>query len=361
VAVVPDVAKRLADLGLEVAVESGAGGGAGFSDDAYRDAGAELEAGPGSVLGADVVLKVQAPTLEEVRMLKRGALLVSFLQPATQAEVVEALAQQGVTAFSLELLPRISRAQSMDALSSQASLAGYKAVLMAANRLGKFFPMLMTAAGTIAPARVLVLGAGVAGLQAIATARRLGAVVEAYDVRPAVKEEVQSLGARFVELEIESQEGQGGYAGEQSEEFLRRQRELLAERVGAADVVVSTAAIPGRRAPVLVTGDMVRGMRAGSVIVDLAAETGGNVELTSPGKVVEVGGVTIDGTLNVPSTVPLHASQLYSRNLFNLLQHLLKEGEIQIDFEDEITRGCCVTYQGQVVHERARELMKTAS
>ena len=360
-AVVPDVAKRLADLGLEVAVESGAGGGAGFSDDAYRDAGAELEAGPGSVLGADVVLKVQAPTLEEVRMLKRGALLVSFLQPATQAEVVEALAQQGVTAFSLELLPRISRAQSMDALSSQASLAGYKAVLMAANRLGKFFPMLMTAAGTIAPARVLVLGAGVAGLQAIATARRLGAVVEAYDVRPAVKEEVQSLGARFVELEIESQEGQGGYAGEQSEEFLRRQRELLAERVGAADVVVSTAAIPGRRAPVLVTGDMVRGMRAGSVIVDLAAETGGNVELTSPGKVVEVGGVTIDGTLNVPSTVPLHASQLYSRNLFNLLQHLLKEGEIQIDFEDEITRGCCVTYQGKVVHERARELMKAAS
>ena len=360
-AVVPDVAKRLADLGLEVAVESGAGGGAGFSDDAYRDAGAELVAGPGPVLGADVVLKVQAPTLEEVRMLKQGALLVSFLQPATQAEVVEALAQQGVTAFSLELLPRISRAQSMDALSSQASLAGYKAVLMAANRLGKFFPMLMTAAGTIAPARVLVLGAGVAGLQAIATARRLGAVVEAYDVRPAVKEEVQSLGARFVELEIESQEGQGGYAGEQSEEFLRRQRELLAERVGAADVVVSTAAIPGRRAPVLVTGDMVRGMRAGSVIVDLAAETGGNVELTSPGKVVEVGGVTIDGTLNVPSTVPLHASQLYSRNLFNLLQHLLKEGEIQIDFEDEITRGCCVTYQGKVVHERARELMKAAS
>ena len=360
-AVVPDVAKRLADLGLEVAVESGAGVGAGFSDDAYRDAGAELVAGPGPVLGADVVLKVQAPTLEEVRMLKQGALLVSFLQPATQAEVVEALAQQGVTAFSLELLPRISRAQSMDALSSQASLAGYKAVLMAANRLGKFFPMLMTAAGTIAPARVLVLGAGVAGLQAIATARRLGAVVEAYDVRPAVKEEVQSLGARFVELEIESQEGQGGYAGEQSEEFLRRQRELLAERVGAADVVVSTAAIPGRRAPVLVTGDMVRGMRAGSVIVDLAAETGGNVELTSPGKVVEVGGVTIDGTLNVPSTVPLHASQLYSRNLFNLLQHLLKEGEIQIDFEDEITRGCCVTYQGKVVHERARELMKAAS
>jgi NAD(P) transhydrogenase subunit alpha len=287
--------------------------------------------------------------------------LISFLQPASQAAVVEALAEQGVTAFSLELLPRISRAQSMDALSSQASLAGYKAVLMAANQLGKFFPMLMTAAGTIAPARVLVLGAGVAGLQAIATARRLGAVVEAYDVRPAAKEEVQSLGARFVELELEAQEGQGGYAGQQSEDFLRRQRELLTERVAAADVVITTAAIPGRRAPVLVTAEMVRAMRPGSVVVDLAAETGGNVELTSPGKVRDVGGVRIDGTLNVPSTVALHASQLYSRNVANLLQHLLKDGQVRVDFEDEITRGSCVTYKGEVVHPRARELMKAAS
>jgi NAD(P) transhydrogenase subunit alpha len=359
VAVVPDVAKRLTDLGLEVAVESGAGVGAGFVDDAYRDAGAEVVAGPGSVLGmADVVLKVQPPTLDEVRLLKSRSVLLSFLQPATQADIVEALAQQGVTAFSLELLPRISRAQSMDALSSQASLSGYKAVLMAANRLGKFFPMLMTAAGTIAPARVLVLGAGVAGLQAIATARRLGAVVEAYDVRPAVKEEVQSLGARFVELELEAQEGRGGYAEQQSEDFLKRQRELLAERVAASDVVITTAAIPGRRAPILVTAGMVRGMRLGSVIVDLAAETGGNCESTRPGRVVEVDGVVIDGTLNVPSTVAFHASQLYSRNLFNLLLHLLKDGKVEIDFKDEITRGCCLTYQGEIVHQGARDLMK---
>jgi len=362
VAIVPDVAKRLKDVGLEVVVEAGAGTRAGIPDQAYRDVGAEVVAGPGSVLGAaDVILKVQAPSIEEVRLLKSRSTLISFLQPASQAAVVEALAQQGVTALSLELLPRISRAQSMDALSSQASLAGYKAVLMAANQLGKFFPMLMTAAGTIAPARVLVLGAGVAGLQAIATARRLGAVVEAYDVRPAVKEEVESLGGRFVELPLEAQEGRGGYAGQQSEDFLRRQRELLGERVAAADVVITTAAIPGRRAPVLVTADMVRNMRPGSVIVDLAAETGGNVELTTAGEIKDVGGVRIDGTVNVPSTIALHASQLYSRNVANLLQHLLKDGQVRIDFEDEITRGCCVTYQGEVVHAGARELMQAAS
>jgi NAD(P) transhydrogenase subunit alpha len=362
VAMVPDVAKRLKESGLDVVVESGAGTSAGLTDQAYRDAGAEIVAGPGSVLGtADVVFKVQPPTIDEVRLLKPRSVLISFLQPATHAAVVEALAEQGVTAFSLELLPRISRAQSMDALSSQGSLAGYKAVLMAANRLVKFFPMLMTAAGTIAPARVLVLGAGVAGLQAIATARRLGAVVEAYDVRPAVREEVESLGARFVELELEAQEGQGGYAREQSEEFLRRQRELLGERVAASDVVITTAAIPGRRAPVLVTAEMVRAMRPGSVVVDLAAETGGNVELTAPGEVKEVGGVWIDGTLNVPSTVPLHASQLYSRNLANLLQHLLKDGTVKIDLTDQITQGSLVTYQGEVVHAGARELMKAPS
>lgn len=359
---VPDVAKRLKELGLEVVVESGAGVSAGFTDQAYRDAGAEVVAGPGSVLGAsDVVLKVQAPSIEEVRLVKSRAVLISFLQPASHAAAVQALAEQGVTAFSLELLPRISRAQSMDALSSQASLAGYKAVLMAANRLGKFFPMLMTAAGTIAPAHVLVLGAGVAGLQAIATARRLGAVVEAYDVRPTVKEEVQSLGARFLEIKLEAREGEGGYAAQQSEDFLARQRELLGERVAAADVLITTAAIPGRRAPVLVSGEMVRAMRPGSVIVDLSAETGGNVELTVPDEVIEVRDVYIDGTLNVPSTVPLHASQLYSRNVANLLQHLLKDGKVHIDFEDEITRGCCVTYRGEVVHPGARELMRAAS
>ena len=361
VALVPDGASRLAGYGLEVIVQSGAGAAAGFCDDAYREAGALVEADRKALLAAaDVVLAVQPLVIEDVAGLKSGAVTISFLQPATQGAVVEALAAQGVTAFSLELLPRISRAQSMDALSSQASLSGYKAVLMAANRLAKFFPMLMTAAGTIPPARVLVLGAGVAGLQAIATARRLGAVVEAYDVRPAVREEVASLGARFLELELEAQEGQGGYAREQSEEFLARQRELLTERVAAADVVITTAAIPGRRAPLLVTSPMVRGMRRGSVIVDLAAETGGNCELTQPGLVADVDGVWVDGTVNVPSTVAQHASQLYSRNLTNLLEHLIEGGELRVDFEDEITQGACVTYGGEIVNSRAREMMEAA-
>jgi len=362
VALVPETATKLVAAGLEVSLEAGAGRLAGFRDEAYREVGVELAAEKGALLSAaDVVFKVQAPDVQEVGLLKKDALLISFLQPATQGPIIEALARQGVTAFSLELLPRISRAQSMDALSSQGSLAGYKGVLMAANRLGKYFPMLMSAAGTIPPARVLVLGAGVAGLQAIATARRLGAVVEAYDVRPAVKEEVQSLGARFLELELEAQEGEGGYARAQSDEFLQKQRELLTERVSASDVVVTTAAIPGRRAPVLVTGEMVRGMRPGSVIVDLASETGGNCELTELNKVVDVDGVFVDGTGNVPSTVPLHASILYARNVANLFLSLYKDGKVELDFEDDITRGCCVTHGGEIVHERARELMEAAS
>jgi H+-translocating NAD(P) transhydrogenase subunit alpha len=359
VALVPDGAAKLAGSGFEVVVQSGAGAAADFCDDAYRDSGAALAADRESVLSTtDVLLAVQAPAIEDVALLRLGAVTISFLQPATQPAVVEALAARGVTAFSLELVPRISRAQSMDALSSQASLAGYKAVLMAADRLGKFFPMLMTAAGTIPPARVLVLGAGVAGLQAIATARRLGAVVEAYDVRVAAREEVKSLGAAFLELELETQEGQGGYAREQSEEFLAKQRELLTDRVGRADVVITTAAVPGRRAPVLVTAPMVKAMRRGSVIVDLASETGGNCELTEPGRVIDVDGVWIDGTTNVPSTIALHASQLYSRNVTNLLEHLTTDGEVRIDFEDEITRGACVTHGGEVVNERARQMME---
>jgi len=356
VALVPDTATRLAAAALEVSVESGAGSAAYITDEAYQQAGAKIVKGASALLGeADAVLKVQAPSAAEVELIKKGAVLISFLQPATQGDIVRALAKHGVTAFSLELVPRISRAQSMDALSSQASAAGYKAVLMAAGRLGKFFPMLMTAAGTIPPARVLVMGAGVAGLQAIATARRLGAVVSAYDVRPAVKEEVQSLGATFIELALETQEGEGGYAREQSEEFLRKQRELIGEHVAKSDVVITTAAVPGRRAPLLVTGEMVKGMRPGSVIVDLAAETGGNVELTEAGKDVEVGGVTIIGTRNVPSTMPLHASQLYARNVANLLLHLVKDGAIVLDFEDEITKGSCVTHAGEIVNERAKQ------
>ncbi|MDQ6772693.1 MAG: Re/Si-specific NAD(P)(+) transhydrogenase subunit alpha [Candidatus Dormibacteraeota bacterium] len=361
VALVPETAQKLIAAGLEVEVEQGAGLASGALDAAYVQAGATIAADSAAVLaGAGAAFHVQAPEPELVTRLEWGAVLVSFLQPATQGTIVEALARQGVTAFSLELLPRISRAQNMDALSSQASLAGYKAVIMAAGRLGKYFPMLMSAAGTIPPARVLVLGAGVAGLQAIATARRLGAVVEAYDVRPAVKEEVESLGARFVELPLEAQEGQGGYAREQSEEFLARQRQLLGERVAAADVVVTTAQVPGRRAPILVTGDMVAAMRPGSVVVDLGADTGGNVEVTRPGEVAEVGGVFVDGTLNVPSTIAEHASRLLARNVMNLFLHLYHDGEVRVDFEDEITRGCCITHGGEVVHEHARELMAAA-
>jgi NAD(P) transhydrogenase subunit alpha len=358
VAVVPDTVTRLGAASLEVSVESGAGLAAYIPDEAFEKAGARIVKGAAELIGdSDAVLKVQAPSAAEVDLVKKGAVLISFLQPATQGDIVRALANRGVTAFSLELVPRISRAQSMDALSSQASVAGYEAVLMAAGRLGKFFPMMMTAAGTVPPARVLVMGAGVAGLQAIATARRLGAVVSAYDVRPAVKEEVQSLGATFIELPLETQEGEGGYAKEQSEEFLRKQRELIGEHVAGSDVVITTAAVPGRRAPLLVTGEMVKGMRPGSVIIDLAAETGGNVELTKAGEDVDVDGVTIIGTRNVPSTMPLHASQLYARNVANLLLHLVKDGAIVIDFEDEITKGCCVTYGGEIVNERARQMV----
>ncbi|MGH7760968.1 MAG: Re/Si-specific NAD(P)(+) transhydrogenase subunit alpha [Candidatus Dormibacteraceae bacterium] len=361
VALTPDTATKLEAASLEVSVESGAGGGAYLPDEAYEKAGVKVVKGADSLLkDADAVLKVQAPDASEIGLLKTGSVLISFLQPATQADTVRALAKRGVTAFSLELLPRISRAQSMDALSSQASAAGYKAVLMAAGRLGKFFPMMMTAAGTVAPARVLVMGAGVAGLQAIATARRLGAVVSAYDVRPAVKEEVQSLGATFIELALESQQGEGGYAREQSAEFLHKQRELIGEHVAKSDVVITTAAVPGRKAPLLVTGEMVKGMRPGSVIVDLASETGGNVELTQAGKDVDVAGVTILGTRNVPSTMPLATSQLFARNVANLLLHMVKDGAITLDFEDEITKGSCVTHGGEIVSERARQLLETA-
>jgi len=362
VALVPDTATKLIAAGLQVSIQSGAGDSAYLPDPAYAAAGVTVVPGAAELQAdADAVLKVQPPDPAEVKLLKRGAVLISFLQPATQADVVRALAAQQITAFSLELVPRISRAQSMDALSSQASAAGYKAVLMAAGRLGKFFPMMMTAAGTVAPARVLVMGAGVAGLQAIATARRLGAVVSAYDVRPAVKEEVQSLGATFIELPLEAQEGEGGYAREQSEDFLRKQRELIGEHIAKSDVVITTAAVPGRRAPLLVTADMVKGMRAGSVIVDLAAESGGNVELTQAGQDVDVNGVVILGTRNVPSTMPLHTSQLYARNVANLLLHLVKDGALHLDFDDEITKGSCVTHAGEIVSERAKQLLGAAS
>jgi H+-translocating NAD(P) transhydrogenase subunit alpha len=366
VALVPDVARKLVDAGFEVLVQSGAGAEANLADAAYEESGARIVATAGELFGqADVVAKVAAPApnealgKDEVEALPQGAVLIAFLSPFTSPELVRRLAEARISSFAMEAIPRMTRAQSMDALSSQAVVAGYRAVLAAATQLGKFFPMLITAAGTAAPSRVLVLGAGVAGLQAIATAKRLGGVVEAYDVRPAVKEEVESLGAKFVQIAVQQEgDGTGEYAKELPEETQRRQRELLAERVAAADCVITTAAVPGRPAPRLVTGEMVQAMRAGSVIVDIAAETGGNCELTEAGSVVVRHGVTIDGTLNLPSQMPFHASLLYANNIANLLLHLSSEGRIELDFEDEIVAGCCITHDGKIVNERVREAIE---
>jgi proton-translocating NAD(P)+ transhydrogenase subunit alpha len=350
VALVPDTVGRLVKAGLEVAVEQGAGAGAAFPDDAYRAAGAALAATPADVFGkSDVVLKVQPPTAAEVALCREGTALVAVFQPAAERDVVAALAARKVTAFSLALLPRITRAQPMDVLSSQATVAGYKAVLLAATTAGRLFPMLVTAAGTLPPARVLVLGAGVAGLQAIATARRLGGVVSAFDVRPAVKEQVESLGAKFLQLEIAEQaETAGGYAKQLSEETHRRELAFIAQHVKDADVVITTAAIPGKRAPILITADAVRGMKPGAVIVDLAAETGGNCEVTEPGREVRRDGVVILGPVNLPSTVPLDASQMYARNVASFLLHVTREGKLVVDFDDEIIRETCVTHAGEV-------------
>jgi H+-translocating NAD(P) transhydrogenase subunit alpha len=358
VAVVPEVLGRLAAAAIDVTVESGAGTGALHADDAYTAAGATVAPDWSTLFdGAAVVCKVQAPSADEAARLPEGSALVCLMQPATDLEMVKVLVTRRIGAFSLDLLPRISRAQGMDALSSQATVTGYKGALIAAERLPRFFPMFMTAAGTVPPAKVLVLGAGVAGLQAIATARRLGAVVRAYDVRPAARDEVKSLGAAFVELELEMAEGQGGYAGEQSEEYLARQRELIGKEVAAADAVITTAAIPGRRAPLLVTGEMVRAMRPGSVIVDLAAETGGNCELSEPGHDVVENGVTVIGASNLASSMPIHASFLYSRNIAELLGLFVHDGEFAPDFDDEIISGTCVTFAGEVRHEPTRQLL----
>jgi proton-translocating NAD(P)+ transhydrogenase subunit alpha len=350
VAVTPDVGGRLVKAGLSVVVEQGAGEAASFGDDAYRAAGATLVATAAAVFGpSDVVLKVQPPSTAEVRLCREGAGLVAVFQPSAVREVVSQLAGRKVTAFSLALLPRITRAQAMDVLSSQATVAGYKAVLLAAAAVGRFFPMLVTAAGTLTPARVLVLGAGVAGLQAIATARRLGGVVSAFDVRPAVKEQVESLGARFLEMQIgEQAEAAGGYATQLSEETHRRELAFIAQHVKDADVVITTAAIPGKRAPILVTAEAVRGMKLGSVIVDLAVETGGNCELTELGTDVVRNGVLILGPVNLPSTLPYHASQMYARNISSFLLHVVTDGVLRLDFEDEITRDTCVTHAGEV-------------
>jgi len=358
VAIVPEVAAKLAKAGIDVVVQSGAGAAARFPDEAYVEAGASVTPDEVATLeGAHFVAHVQPLTVAEVGLLPAGVSVMSFLQPLASTDVVEALAARGATAFSLDLLPRISRAQSMDALSSQATVAGYRAGLSAAEHLAKFFPMFMTAAGTVPPAKVLVMGAGVAGLQAIATARRLGAVVRAYDVRAAAKEEVQSLGATFVELDLETQDGAGGYAKEQSAEYLAKQQELLAAEVAAADVVITTAQIPGRKAPVLVTEAMVRGMSEGAVIIDMAADSGGNCELSVAGEDLVVDGVTVVGLTNPPSSMPTHASFLYSRNIANFLGLVVTEGALVPDFDDEIVAGTCVVRAGTVVHGPTAEAL----
>jgi NAD(P) transhydrogenase subunit alpha len=345
VALVPDSVGRLTKGGFDVVVEPGAGAAASFGDAAYADAGATVGAG---AWDADAVVKVQKPSTAEIERLRDGQLLAAFLQPLTDPEGIARLGDRGVVAFAMESIPRITRAQSMDALSSQATVSGYKAALLAAERLPKFFPMLMTAAGTVAPAKVLVLGAGVAGLQAIATARRLGAVVAGFDVRPAVREQVESLGATFLDLGVTGEETEGGYARELTAEEQARQQEELARVMADYDVVITTALVPGRPAPKLIPAGTVTAMRAGSVIVDLAAEAGGNCELTEPGAEVVREGVTIVGVTNLPSTMPFHASQLYARNVTALVQHLAPEGELALDFDDEITGAACVTRREEV-------------
>ena len=359
VALVPKEVAKLVEAGFEVQIESGAGEGAYFADASYKEAGASVVDGPQAAYDADVVLKVRKPDLGEVGLMREGTVLISFLEPLTSSELVRELAERKVTAVAMETVPRISRAQKMDALSSQANIAGYKAALIAASSLPKFFPMSMTAAGMIPPAKVLILGVGVAGLQAIATCRRLGASVEAYDIRPATKEEVKSLGAKFIDIELQEEEleDEGGYGKEVSDVSAQRQKEVLAEHIKAADIVITTAAVPGKQAPILVEEEAVKGMRPGSVIVDLAAETGGNCVLTEAGKTVVKYGVTIHGPADLVSEMPVDASSLYARNITSLFNEFVEDGELNLDFEDEVIAGSCITHNGEVVNERVKALL----
>ena len=365
VALVPEVVRKLAagDGGHEVVVERGAGAGALIPDAQYEEAGARMAEDASGVYDADVVVKVAPPSADEIPRLRPDSVLIGFLQPLTAGEAIRAIAETGATSFAMESIPRISRAQSMDALSSQANIAGYRAALFGAQEMGRYYPMLMTAAGTIRPATVLVLGAGVAGLQAIATARRLGAVVQGFDVRAAVKEQVESLGAKFLEFDLGGDlEGAGGYAKELTPEQQARQQELMAEAIGKVDVVITTAAVPGRRAPILVTEEAVKLMKPGSVIVDLAAESGGNCELSEPGQTVIRHDVKIMAPLNVPSTMAEHASQLYARNIQELLGLMIDdEGKLSLDFDDEVIAGACITRDGEIVHEAAKAAAEAAA
>jgi len=354
VALVPEVVRRLTAAGQTVLVERGAGEGALIPDSEYEDAGATL-VGTGDPFAAAVVVKVAAPAEDEIARLTPDTVLIGFLAPLNPGGTIPAIAATGATAFAVEAIPRISRAQSMDALSSQANIGGYRAALIGAQELGRFYPMLMTAAGTIRPATVLVLGAGVAGLQAIATARRLGAVVQGFDVRAAVKEQVESLGAKFLEFDLGGDlEGAGGYARELTPEQQARQQELMAEAIGRVDVVITTALVPGRRAPILVTEEAVKLMKPGSVVVDLAGEQGGNCELSKPGETVIAHGVKVIAPLNLPSTLAEHASMLYARNIHALLELMITDGELTLDFDDEVIAGACITRGGEIVHEGAK-------
>lgn len=357
VALAPDAISRLTKLGLQIRVETNAGLAAGYTDEAYTGAGAQVVADASALLkDANIVVRVQRPDDAEMAALPQGSVVIGFLSPLGDPEYVKTLAEHHVTGISMELIPRTTRAQAMDAMSSQANIAGYKAVLIAANEVPKLFPMMTTAAGTIPPAKVLILGAGVAGLQAIATARRLGAVVSAYDTRPVVKEQVKSLGAEFVEIDLGvSGEGQGGYARQLTDEELALQQKLLGEHMAAKDVIVTTALVPGRKAPILIPCEVVHAMKPGSVIVDLAAETGGNCELTVKDQIVDVDGVKIVGTTNLPSTAAYHASQLYARNIVSLLNLIVtKEGELKLDFNDDIVAAATLTHDGEIRHKATR-------
>ncbi|MCZ6508556.1 MAG: Re/Si-specific NAD(P)(+) transhydrogenase subunit alpha [Acidobacteria bacterium] len=365
VAATPETVAKLTAAGFAVFVERGAGSASYLPDREYVEAGAEIVAGDSDDWNrAEIVLKVAAPTVredgtDEIDLLASGAVLIGLLAPYADLERVHELAERGVTSIAMELIPRITRAQGMDALSSQANVGGYKAVILAACHLGRYFPMLMTAAGTIRPARVVILGGGVAGLQALATARRLGAVVEVSDIRPEVAEQVESLGGRFIDLpQMESGEGEGGYAKAVGEDFLRRQRAILTEHLASASVVITTAQVPGKKAPILLTREMVAAMKPGSVIIDLAAEQGGNCELTQAGEEVEVNGVRVIGPINLPATVPLDASRVYARNVLSLVEHLSPEGSLTIDREDEITSGALLTTDGKIFNARVAQALR---
>jgi NAD(P) transhydrogenase subunit alpha len=357
VAIIPAMAAELGKMNIEIAVEKGAGSKAYFSDDLYKNAGAQIVDNAKTLYQeSNLIVKIQPPTAKEIGFMKENSAIIALLSPTTNKTMVDKLAAGKVTAFAMELIPRITRAQNMDVLSSMSTVAGYKAVLMSTAHFGKFFPLLMTAAGTIPPAGVLIIGAGVAGLQAIATAKRLGAKVEAFDVRKAVKEQIESLGARFIEMEIpEDMETKGGYAKEASEEFLRKELEAIGSRLPKIDIVISTAQVFGKKAPVLLTEEMVKTMREGSVIIDLAAEQGGNCELTEPNKVVNKQGVTIFGPVNLPASMPVHASQMYSRNVINFIKHVYQAEDKKLNFDDEITKSSCVCHNGDIISDIVKQ------